>query len=115
MYRKRSVSAKALGAEASQDIIGYLCALAVIPMADLEPDEIDFLLSEALAADGQGEDFAIVQELAVNLKILKTLTTKLGEKDHSVKELKELITTITDLNRHVKEKYGELENMNVDE
>lgn len=93
-------------------MIGYLCALAVIPMADLEPDEIDFLLSEALAADA--DDFAIVQELAVNLKILKTLTSKLGEKDHSIDELKNLITTITDLNKHVKETYGELKDAPAD-
>lgn len=105
-YRKRSLTAKAQGAEASETVIGYLCAMAVIPMAQLEPDEIDFLLSEALAADV--DDFAIVQELAINLKILKTLTSKLAENNGSIDDLKALITTITDLNKHVQEKYGEL-------
>lgn len=75
-------------------------------MAQLEPDEIDFLLSEALAADA--DDFAIVQELAINLKLLKTLTSKLAQNNQSIDDLKALITTITDLNKHVQEKYGEL-------
>lgn len=75
-------------------------------MANLEPDEIDFLLSEALSADD--DDLVFVQELATNLKILKTLTSKLGEKDQSINELKKLITTITDLNKLVKDNYGVL-------
>ena len=77
-------------------------------MSVLEPDEIDFLLSEALAAEGDEEDFANVQELAVNLKILKTLTGKLTKEDQSLDDLKALVTTITQLNKHVKESYARL-------
>eukprot|EP00904_Undaria_pinnatifida_P008022 jgi/Undpi1/434/HiC_scaffold_1.g00430.m1 len=107
-HLKRALKAKALGAEASQSIVGYLCALAVIPMSVLEPDEIDFLLSEALAAEGDEDDFANVQELAVNLKILKTLTGKLTNEEQSLDDLKALVTTITELNKHVKESYARL-------
>ena len=77
-------------------------------MSALEPDEIDFLLSEALTVEGDEDDFANVQELAVNLKILKTLTGKLTNEDQSLDELKALVTTITELNKHVKESYARL-------
>ena len=77
-------------------------------MSVLEPDEIDFLLSEALAAEGDEDDFANVQELAVNLKILKTLTGKLTNEEQSLDDLKALVTTITELNKHVKESYARL-------
>lgn len=77
-----SVSAEAWGAAASEAGSCYLADLAVLKTQELSPDEINFLLSQALAVDAQHMD--ALTKIKLNLIEQSVLSRMLSKPDISL-------------------------------
>lgn len=84
-----SISAKKWGAQANEAGCCYVADLSVLDMAKLTPNEIDFLVSQALSIES--EDFDRLMDMKVRLIEVSILSKALEKKDLSFREIEQIV------------------------
>ena len=104
-----SASGKSWGAEASTSGACYLCDLAVLDITSLEPQEIDFLLTQALAVDNS--EFEAINRLKFSLIQSSILGRALKNDDVQFEDLAKIAEALGKSTIAIDAAFGELKDI----
>ena len=99
-----SVDAKIWGAEANQSGTCYIADLSVLKLDSLEPEEIDFLLSQALSISNA--EFAQLNQLKIALIQSAILSRALKKEDLTFEEVAKIAESLAESQEKISEAFN---------